>query len=88
MTSSIVPLLMDLVKTLQMIIQNSTIMHCCVWTDLEDCCDTPHTVRGDWYYPDGNVVLFIRPYATFRSNRGPNEVINGPPFLWFSSSLS
>lgn len=49
-------------------------------TDLEDCCDTPHTVRGDWYYPDGNVVLFIRPYATFRSNRGPNEVINGRHF--------
>ena len=26
-------------------------------TDLEDCYDAPHTVRGDWYYPDGLTVL-------------------------------
>ena len=50
-------------------------------TDLEDCCDAPHTVRGDWYYPDGRMVTF-NPSAseTFRSNRGPNEVINGRQF--------
>ena len=52
-------------------------------TDLEDCCAEPHTVRGGWYYPDGNEVTFDR-YdgigATFRRNRGPNEVINGHQF--------
>ena len=26
-------------------------------TDLEDCCDAPRTVRGNWYYPDGTVLL-------------------------------
>ena len=46
-------------------------------TDLIDCCDDPHTVRGDWYYPDGNVVLFDEGSTTFRRNRGPNEVVNG-----------
>ena len=53
-------------------------------TDLEDCCDAPHTVRGDWYYPNGSVVLFdvIVPMGegsrtTFWRNRGPNEVVNG-----------
>ena len=25
-------------------------------TDLVDCCDTPHTVHGDWYYPNGSTV--------------------------------
>ena len=53
-------------------------------TDLEDCCAEPHTVRGGWYYPDGNEVTFDR-YdgieATFRRNRGPNEVINGHQFM-------
>ena len=49
-------------------------------TDLVDCCDTPRTVRGDWYYPDGSVVEFYTdgpPWSIFRANRGPNEVIGG-----------
>ena len=49
-------------------------------TDLEDCCDSPHTVRGNWFYPDGNLIPFTGPHATFRRNRGPNEVINGRQF--------
>ena len=49
-------------------------------TDLEDCCDTPRTVRGDWYYPDGSVVQFDAEGTTFRANRGPNEVISGRQF--------
>ena len=51
-------------------------------TDLEDCCDTPHTVRGNWYYPDGSIVPLNTSSrkATFRSNRGPNELINGRQF--------
>ena len=50
-------------------------------TDLVDCCDTPHTVQGDWYYPDGRLVTFDPSASvTFRSNRGPNEVINGRQF--------
>ena len=49
--------------------------------DLVDCCDTPHTVHGDWYYPDGrtvpndNIVTPIGGPAEFLINRGPNEVI-------------
>ena len=52
-------------------------------TDLEDCCDVPRTVRGDWYYPDGNTVPFDTGCGwsrTFRRNRGPNEVRNGRQF--------
>ena len=49
-------------------------------TDLIDCCDAPHTVRGDWYYPNGSVVLLDALGSTFLSNRGPNEVINGRQF--------
>ena len=51
-------------------------------TDLEDCCDAPRTVRGDWYYPDGSIVLLgtIDGPVTFQRNRGPNEVINGRQF--------
>ena len=49
-------------------------------TDLVDCCDAPHTVRGNWYYPDGSVVLLDALGSTFLSNRGPNEVINGWQF--------
>ena len=47
-------------------------------TDLVDCCDTPRTVRGDWYYPDGRRVE-LNPAATvtFRANRGPHEEKNG-----------
>ena len=48
-------------------------------TDLVDCCDTPRTVRGDWYYPDGSVVQFAGSH-TFRANRGPNEVISERQF--------
>ena len=51
-------------------------------TDLEDCCESPRTVRGDWYYPDGNMVSYVphRWIVTFQRNRGPNEVINGRQF--------
>ena len=50
-------------------------------TDLEDCCDEPHTIRGHWYYPDGRLVTFnSSTRITFRSNSGPNEVINGRQF--------
>ena len=55
-------------------------------TDLVDCCDTPRTVHGDWYYPDGrtvpndNIVTPIGGPAEFLINRGPNEVINGWQF--------
>ena len=48
-------------------------------TDLEDCCDVPHTVRGVWYLPNGDVVTNTGSPA-FRSNRGPNQVINGQQF--------
>ena len=51
-------------------------------TDLEDCCDAPCTVRGDWYYPDGRTVPTgsIRGPIAFVTNRGPNEVINDRQF--------
>ena len=49
-------------------------------TDLMDCCNTSRTVRGDWYYPNGDVVHFDAGGRTFRANRGPNEVINGRQF--------
>ena len=57
-------------------------------TDLEDCCDAPRTVRGDWYYPDGQTAVpssgpdnFITDgLPSFLSNRGPNEVRDGRQF--------
>ena len=49
-------------------------------TDLVDCCDTPRTVRGDWYYPDGSVVQFDAEGTTYRANRGPNEEIGERQF--------
>ena len=51
-------------------------------TDLVDCCESPRTPRGDWYYPNGNVIVNTPGHrkATFRTNRGPNEVINGRQF--------
>ena len=52
-------------------------------TDLEDCCDAPRTVRGDWYYPDGRKVPEgnnIGGSVSFLMNRGPNEVVNGRQF--------
>ena len=52
-------------------------------TDLEDCCDDPHTVHGEWYYPDGNAFPFDIPNkwtVTFRRNRGPNELRIGRQF--------
>jgi hypothetical protein len=60
-------------------LHNQTLV--CV-TDLEDCCDSPRTVRGDWYYFDGGVVgagagAWDR---TFLRNRGANEVLNGQQF--------
>ena len=49
-------------------------------TDLLDCCDSPRTVRGDWYYPDGGAVPLDAGGNIFLKNRGPNEVINGQQF--------
>ena len=48
-------------------------------TDLVDCCDTPHTVRGTWRFPDGTIVPDTGT-PTFRANRGPNEIINEHQF--------
>ena len=48
-------------------------------TDLEDCCDTPRTVRGNWYLPNGDVVTNTGGRA-FHSNRGPNEERIGQQF--------
>ena len=49
-------------------------------TDLVDCCESPHTIHGDWYYPDGRIVQYAVWGSTFRRNRGPNEVGNGRQF--------
>ena len=50
-------------------------------TDLVDCCASPRTVRGDWYLPNGNRVIFeTGGNSAFRSNRGPNELRNGRQF--------
>ena len=49
-------------------------------TDLEDCCDAPRTVRGDWYYPDGREVPNDTRGASFLVNRGANEVRDGRQF--------
>ena len=43
-------------------------------TDLEDCCGTPRTVRGDWYFPDGDIV---GSRGEYRVNRGANEERDG-----------
>ena len=49
-------------------------------TDLEDCCESPRTVRGDWHYPDGRTVQYDAWGSTFRRSRGPNEVRDGKQF--------
>ena len=49
-------------------------------TDLEDCCASPKTVRGDWYYNDGSVVQHNAHGSTFLKNRSPTRVINGQRF--------
>ena len=41
-------------------------------TDLVDCCDTPRTMGGNWYLPNGNVVGNTESNV-FYSNRGPSE---------------
>ena len=41
-------------------------------TDLVDCCNSPYTQCGEWYYPNGTVIDFGAGNATFRRNRGPN----------------
>ena len=46
-------------------------------TDLVDCCDTPRTVRGDWYFPDGTSVGSDGEGDVFQANRGANENISG-----------
>ena len=48
-------------------------------TDLVDCCDAPRTVRGNWYFPNGDIVTDTGS-RIFRSNRGPNEERNGRQF--------
>ena len=56
-------------------------LHC--FTDLVDCCNAPHSQRGEWYYPNGTALDFdLGGVTTFRRNRGPNGpfgpgVING-----------
>ena len=47
-------------------------------TDLVDCCAAPHTVRGNWFFPDNRIVG--ESGFGFLANRGPNEVINGQQF--------
>jgi hypothetical protein len=51
-------------------------------TDLVECCESPQP-RGDWYYPNGNVVLFDGNHlnAAFRANRGQNEFRSGRQFF-------
>ena len=51
-------------------------------TDLVDCCESPRTVRGDWYYPDGRRVLAdgFPLHTIYRRSRGPNEFRNGRQF--------
>ena len=58
-------------------------------TDLVDCCNSPHTQHGEWYYPDGTVIVFDAGGATFRRNRGPNgpygpddQMVYGVVRLW------
>ena len=46
-----------------------------------DYCESPRTVHGDWYYPDGGRVLFESGnLVTFRRNRGPNKILSGRQF--------
>ena len=45
-------------------------------TDLEDCCAAPHTVRGDWYFPDGTTVGSVGGDSRFLANRGANDGTN------------
>ena len=58
-------------------------------TDLVDCCNPPHTRRGNWYYPDGTVIVHDAGGASFRRNRGPNgphgpgrQMVYGVVRLW------
>ena len=60
-------------------------------TDLVDCCNSPRTQRGDWYYPNGTVIDFDAVGGTlnFRRNRGPNgpygpggQMVYGVVRLW------
>ena len=57
-------------------------------TDLMDCCESPHTVRGDWYYPNGTRIEFnpTTP-VTFRANRGPSVKMNGRTQIYGSVRL-
>ena len=41
-------------------------------TDLQDCCDTPPNVRGDWYFPDDSRVESSD--TEFQVNRGASVV--------------
>ena len=46
-------------------------------TDLMDCYESPHTVRGDWYYPNGTRVEFNPTIPiTFQANRCPSVEMN------------
>ena len=51
--------------------RNLPTLHC--FTDLEDCCNSPRTQRGEWYFPNGTALDFdLGSDTTFRRNRGPN----------------
>ena len=50
-------------------------------TDLEDCCNSPHTKHGHWYYPNGSTVSFDDMNSnTFQRNRDANQIINDQRF--------
>ena len=46
-------------------------------TDLEDCCATPRTVRGDWYLPNLSGVGSGGGSTEYRVNRGAYEETSG-----------
>ena len=46
-------------------------------TDLESCCSSPQgSHRGDWYFPDGNVLPFVNdPGSDIVEDREPQELL-------------
>ena len=51
-------------------------LHC--FTDLVDCCNEPHSKRGEWYFPNGTALDHdFGGDTAFRRNRGPNG-LHGP----------
>ena len=50
-------------------------------TDLVDCCDSPRTVCGHWYFHNGkDVTLNNRDWAKYRIHRTSNEILNNKHF--------